>query len=233
MMFEQQLHDELVRAARRAPQRSGSRLFTPLMGASVVAVFAIGVLALLVLRPSDGNHARHQQPLSAPPGIAQSLYDNFAVLRRPRTPADRLPMATYRGTRRGVDHGTRAQSRLVADRDGAKAWIVPGVRVVCLIVRLSTAGGSEACSRVQDTAAYRTGRHPLGSAITGPPNWKPHRRLVTLLFPDGTSDVQLRRDSQITQQLRIENNAIQIRPRSATSIWLRAPDGTQRHLPFQ
>lgn len=236
MMFEQQLHDELVRAARlRAVTRSPAP-FRALMAASAVAVVALGVLALVILPRSSRDSANQtQRAVSAgrpagiagkPAGIAPSLYDNFAIFRRPRTPADKLPA-------RNGSRGTREQSRLVSERYGIKAWMVPGTKDVCLIIRAPTGWGSGGCGKVEDAATYQAGERPIGSFTTGPYSWRPHRRLVTLLLPDGTSDVQLRRGTKVTQNLTVENNAIQVRPMSATSIWWHAPDGSQRHITFQ
>lgn len=188
----------------------------------------------------DGRHTRPAHsggltglsaPVSAaPPGVAPSLYDNFAILRRPRTPADQLPA--------GSPRGTPDQSRLVSRRYGVNAWMVPGTKDVCLIVKATGRRGTGrwgggGCGRVEDDATYKAGLRPIGSVMVGPMSWRPHRLLVTLLLPDGTSDVYLRRGAMITRELAVENNAVQVRPMSATSIWWRAPDGSQQHLDFR
>ena len=229
MMFEQQLHDELVRAAHRTAVPRSPGIFRVLIAASVAAVVAVAVFALVLLPRSSQNSANpKQRAVSAgrPVGIAPSLYDNFAVFRRPKTPADKLPA-------RNGSRGTREQSRLVSERYGIKAWMVPGTKDVCLIIRAPAGWGSGGCGKVEDDATYQAGERTIGSTTTGSYSWRPHRRLVTLLLPDGTSDVELRRGTRVTQKLTVENNAIQVRPMSATSIWWRAPDGSQRHITFQ
>jgi len=239
MMFEQQLHEQLVRAAGRAADTRGPRPFRALMAASAVAVVAVGVLALVILPRSsqDGATPGHRAVTAGrpggsavtagrPDGIAPSLYDNFAIFRRPRTPADQLPASSR-------SRGTREQSRLVSDRYGIKAWMVPGTKDVCLIIRAPSGWGSAGCGKVEDRPTYQAGERTIASTTTGPYSWRPYRRLITMLLPDGTSDVQLRRGTKVTQKLTVEDNAIQVRPMSATSIWWRAPDGSQRHLPFQ
>ena len=229
MMFEQQLHDQLVRAARLTADTRGLWPFRALMAASAVGAVAVGVLALVILPRSSRDSATpdHRAPISGrPAGIAPSLYDNFAIFRRPRTPVDKLPA-------RNSARGTRDQSRLVSERYGIKAWMVPGTKDVCLIIKAPKGWGSGGCGKVEDDPTYKGGLRPISSVTFGPMSWRPHRRLVTLLLPDGTSDVQLRRGTKVTQKLTVENNAIQVRPMSATSIWWRAPDGSQRHLPFE
>lgn len=232
MTFEQQLHDQLVGAARRG--RTSSRV-RPLVAASAIAALAIGVLAVLVLPRTSHDGGTLARRAQAPPGVAQSLYDNFAVLRRPRTAADELPKRSPLGT---GTRGTPAESRLVADRYGVRVWMVPGIDDVCTVTQ-ATGGrdgkgvwGSAGCGRVEDDATYAAGKRPIGSTTTGPYTWRPHRLLVTLLLPDGTTDVQLRRGSLVTERLTVQDNAVSVRAMSATSLWWRARDGSQRHLRF-
>jgi len=193
---------------------------------AVAVALAGSLLALMVLRAPRDTVAdvRHVPVARAAAVIAPSLYENFAVLRRRRTGADHLPSGL-----RPLRGCIGAQSRLVASSDGVRAWIVPGSASVCMIVKAPSGWGSQSGGRPGTTADYRAGKYVMGSLNVGPMRWKPHRRLLTMLFPDGTSDVQLRRGTQVTQRLTVENNAIHTRPISATSIWWRAPDGTQRH----
>lgn len=180
---------------------------------------------MVVHRPHDSAAASDQSPApQAAAGVAPSLYENFAVLRHPRTRADHLPS---RPTPMAACNS--AQSRLVADSDGVRAWIVPGKTTLCLTVKSASGWASQAGVTVETTAAYRAGERPLAS-LNADSIRKPHRRVLTMLFPDGSNDVRLRRGAQIIKTLTVENNAILSRPRSATSISWRAPDGAQRHL---
>ncbi|HVP03933.1 MAG TPA: hypothetical protein VMT10_15295 [Solirubrobacteraceae bacterium] len=47
------------------------------------------------------------------------------------------------------------------------------------------------------------------------------------LLPDGTTDVRLRRGATLVRRLALVDNAILVRPRTATSIAWRAPNGNQ------
>lgn len=233
MTFEQQLHDELVRAARRGRGRRPAARVQPLVAASLIAVLAVGVLFVLVLPRTSGDDGTASSPGPVPAGVATSLYENFAVLRRPRTADDALPK---RALLRASDHATPSESRLVADAHGVKVWMVPGIEVVCIVTQAvsgtRTTWGSAGCGRAEDAATYATGKRPVGSITTGPYSWRPHRLLVTLLLPDGTSDVELRRGDLLTKRLTVRDNATSTRAMAATSIWWRARDGSQRHMAF-
>lgn len=106
-------------------------------------------------------------------------------------------------------------------------WVVPGTRDICSILILTTGGGSASCSRVPTEQQVRSARGGPGAVEVGPWSWRPFRRLVFYLLPDGTTDVRLRRGATLVRRLALVDNAILVRPRTATSIAWRAPNGNQ------
>jgi hypothetical protein len=99
-------------------------------------------------------------------GTIPRAEDYFAVLKRPEQPSDQLD---------GLPG-----ARLLVDRDGVRAWIVPRRGTVCLVVRSVVARGERTVSGCRQNLPDT--RFPL---IVAAP--KGQFRVVAVLFPDGAS----------------------------------------------
>jgi hypothetical protein len=160
--------------------------------------------------------------------VASQLLDHFAVLRRPREPRDELPSSAPGSRPHGFD-ANPALSRLVAERYGAKVWVVPGERSVCTVLQLPRHGGSMGCGPASFDG-YITGHAPIGMLTVGPWGWRPHRLLVFVFLPDGSQDARLERDGKIVRSVPIADNAVLVRANGADRISWLAPDGSRRHI---
>lgn len=166
---------------------------------------------------------------------AKSLLDRYAVLRRPATPRDALPDSAPPvpiGLTTGAHLVTTTTdvnldlARQIAAAHGARAWIVPGERDLCLVTAGPDGAGGVGCGPAS-SPGYLSGRKPIGSSMVGPMRWRPHRRLVLLVLPDGIDRVALERDGRILRRLAVRNNGLLVRPRGADHITWRTPDGRQ------
>jgi hypothetical protein len=112
------IHDELTQATEaRRSSRPGWRTRGALVSAICVVV-AIAVVAGALVLVSGG----HREQPARPPG-ASRLIARLAVLRRPQTPADRLPadVAVIRGLTGTIQPRL---TRLVARRPGIRLYLV-------------------------------------------------------------------------------------------------------------
>jgi hypothetical protein len=175
-----------------------------------------------------------RSPVPAPSGppatsVAPVLLEHYAVLRAPRRPGDAL--GRHAPGRRHLPGDANQQfSRLVATLGGVRLWLVPGQVTVCTVESLSQRGGGGAgCGRA-DQPGYATGHAPAGSVVVGPWRWRPHRRIVFLVLPDGTTDVRLEKDGRLMRRLAIQRNGVIARAHDATAVSWRAPDGTRHRM---
>jgi hypothetical protein len=159
--------------------------------------------------------------------VAPRLLDHFAVLRRPREAKDALPRDGR--PRSSLVDVNPAFSRLVAERYGAKVWVIPGERSICTLLDLPGDGAATGCGPTDFDALY-TGHSPTGSVTVGPWSWRPHRMLVFVFLPDGSSDALLERDGRAIRSVRIAGNAVLVRAHGADRVSWLAPDGSRQHL---
>jgi hypothetical protein len=92
----------------------GARLLMPATGVAVA--LAVGILALVGLGSRSG-----MEPAGAQ---AQGLLDRLSVLRRPQTPADRLPSPLHLRSAAGNGQIIPDLTRLVATLPGARVYLV-------------------------------------------------------------------------------------------------------------
>jgi hypothetical protein len=97
-------------------------------------------------------------------GAVPRAEDYFSVLKRPEQPSDQLD---------GLPG-----ARLLVDRDGARAWIVPRLGTVCLVVKTAGVRGERTVSGCRQNLPDT--RFPL---IVAAPLGQHH--VVAALFPDG------------------------------------------------
>jgi hypothetical protein len=151
------------------------------------------------------------------------------VLRAPRRPSDALGRDAP-GRRHLPGDANQQFSRLVATLGGVRLWLVPGQDTVCTVESLSQRGGGGAgCGRT-DQPGYVTGHAPIGSLVVGPWRWRPHRRILFLVLPDGTRDVRLEKHGRLLRRLAIQRNGVIARTHDATNVSWRAPDGTRHRM---
>jgi hypothetical protein len=173
-------------------------------------------------------------PVPAPPvppatSVAPVLLEHYGVLRAPRRAGDALARHAP-GRRRLPGDANREFSRLVATLGGVRLWLVPGSDTVCTVESLSPrGGGGVGCGRTNQPG-YATGHAPMGSVVVGPWRWRPHRRILFLVLPDGTRDVRLEKDGRVLRRLTIQRNGVIARAYDATKVSWRAPDGTRHRM---
>jgi hypothetical protein len=169
---------------------------------------------------------------SGPPAtsVAPVLLEQYAVLRAPRRAGDALARDAP-GRRHLPGDANQQFSRLVASLGGVRLWLVPGQKTVCTVESLSDrgGGGGVGCGRT-DQPGYTTGHAPMGSLVVGPWRWRPHRRILFLVLPDGTRDVRLEKHGQVLRRLTIQRNGVIARTYAATRVSWRAPDGTRHRM---
>jgi hypothetical protein len=119
-----------------------------------------------------------------------------------------------------------ALSRLVAERSGIKEWIVPGQDSVCTVQALPGGGGSVGCGTAH---THLTGHTPLGSITVGPWTWRPYRRVLFVMLPDGSHSARLERHGKITRAVPLVHPVL-VRTRSSDRVSWVAPDGTRHAM---
>ncbi|MCW3049384.1 MAG: hypothetical protein JWO74_3668 [Solirubrobacterales bacterium] len=151
------------------------------------------------------------------------------MLRAARKPSDAL--GSHAPGRRHLPGDANPQfSRLVATLAGMRLWLVPGQDAVCTVESLSQrGGGGVGCGRTGQPG-YATGHAPMGSVVVGPWRWRPHRRILFLVLPDGAGDVRLEKHGRLLRRLAIQRNGVIARAYDATNVSWRAPDGTRRRM---
>jgi hypothetical protein len=151
------------------------------------------------------------------------------VLRAPRRAGDALARHAP-GRRRLPGDANQQFSRLVATLGGVRLWLVPGQKTVCTVESLSPRGGGGVGCGGTDQPGYASGHAPMGSLVVGPWRWRPHRRILFLVLPDGTRDVRLEKDGRVLRRLTIQRNGVIARTYDATTVSWRAPDGTRHRM---
>ena len=190
--------------------------------------------ALAIAASGCGGHAPESRPVAATQSGAAApqphpdLFEHFAVLRRGRQSSDRLPRRTHIPSE--VD-ANPALSRAIGPRDRPlRVWLVPGYQHVCVVERFVDSGaGGTSCGFTSSAGIY-TAHDPIIGVIVGPFRWRPHRRILHALLPDGTRGARLLRDGRLLRRLDIRANAVIARPRRATTLSWRAPDGSRRRF---
>jgi hypothetical protein len=141
-----------------------------------------GALRSVGLGPSLGGHLASR--------IAEQPVAHYAVLRRPRTPADQLPVgsrAMALGNTTQFD-ANPALARRVGGGGQARFWLVPGERSVCVVeASRGNRGGSVGCGST-DQAGLCNGHQPMGStsyAAIGPRGHARRGLRVFCCFPMG------------------------------------------------
>jgi hypothetical protein len=168
--------------------------------------------------------------------IAEQLVAHYAVLRRPRTKADELPLT---GAGLGSVGGASNQfdvnpafSRLVGRGGHARFWLVPGERSLCLVEASNgNRGGSVGCGST-DQPGYYNGHAPMGSGTYSAPRRGTGRRhfRVFVLLPDGCTEARLERDGRTVRRLAIRTNGVVVSVSHGGRVSWRTPDGTRRHI---
>lgn len=212
-----QLERDLVRAADTRQRRTSRPVLHAAVALSALAalVAAIGV----AIPPSD-----REVEVAAGPSADASLSEHFAVLRRPRTAADRLPAKLPKS---GDADSSRA--RRVGSSSVLRIWLVPGKKNVCVVTRfVSAKAGSTGCGLA--AAAYNRGEVAAAGTIVGPWRWRPHRLAFYAVVPDGVRSVRLVREGRMLRQLAVRNNAVEARVGRATHAEWTGADGTAQRL---
>ena len=185
-----------------------------------------GVLRSVGLGPSLGGAKASR--------IAEQLVAHYAVLRRPRTPADVLP-AGNRAIRLGATtqfDANPAYARRVGRGGHPRFWLVPGQRSVCVVeVGDGNRGGGVGCGSTDWPGLY-DGHKPMGSttyAAVGPRGHARRRSLVFVLLPDGSSDARFVHGRSV-RRLGIHANGVVLLTRHGGRISWGAPDGSRHSL---
>jgi hypothetical protein len=214
--------------------RTGHTTAVALCACAVVTVASAGCGGTADPVASGGRSEHRVSPVPAPSGppatsIAPVLLEHYAVLRAARRPSDALGRHAP-GRRRLPGDANQRFSRLVATLGGVRLWLVPGRDTLCTVESLSQrGGGGVGCGRT-DQPGYATGHAPIGSLVVGPWRWRPHRRILFLVLPDGTRDVRLEKHGRVLHRLAIQRNGVIARTYDATNVSWRAPDGTRHRM---